>query len=96
MNLRVSASSQQVGGGGLTRRSGPVGGDPSPPGAHCTPLTYSRGGLQGISRYHRHGHARLAENLHRFLHAGPRRVDDSDETQKSQPPQLGSGSQGQH
>ena len=61
-----------------------------------SPGTYRQGRLQSIPRYHLHGQARLRENLDCFLHASPGRVDDSDETQKRQLPQLGPGGQGQH
>lgn len=70
-----------------------TGGGPCPP---PLPGTYRQGRLQSIPRYHLHGQARLRENLDCFLHASPGRVDDSDETQKRQLPQLGPGGQGQH
>lgn len=60
-------------------------GDPSLP----NPLvTYGHGGLQSISRYHFDRHARFRQDLHRFLHASPRRVDDPNQTQKRQTAQL--------
>ena len=71
-----------------------TGGDPHPP-PHSL-VTYRQGRLQSVSRYHFHGQARIRENVDRLLHAGPRRVDDSDETQERQLPQLGPRSQGQH
>lgn len=70
------------------------GSDPHPP-PHSL-VTYRQGRLQSISRDHFHRQARIRENVDRFLHASPRRVDDSDETQERQLPQLRPRSQGQH
>lgn len=60
------------------------------------PVTYGKGRLHGIPRYHLHAHAGLRENPHRVLHANPRRVDEPDETQECQLLQFEPRSQGQH